>query len=398
MSLCVSMTKWFLSFCLVFASVLLFFNCSQLYFSSEEACLSGGASCGNIRTPQGNTDLLFKPPVDILLVMDNTETLKPLNPSVAMSLNAFLKCIEPLDWRLGLLTSAEKTKNVSHSRGGAFGDLLYLENQGRILPERYLSLRTKDYEDVFSDSVSLTSGCEFPPYCGKGASKPLSAIKAFASSPKNALFLREQTPLVSIIVSSTDEEEGIFSKKTFADEALTALHKKDRYYIHNDHLMNVSVTASGTSNDCIKTTRDVVEKGMKAISVGSLMYSLIYVEPLMLLGSVVLSAVTRALSRSGIQTRQKKEKPEDRVAIADLAHNTGGYLMDLCNPDFGKALAYVTLQHVQREDLFSRECQTMRKRGFPGGGHKPDSVTHPQETPFSAWEAVSDMPPLPTRK
>ena len=376
-------------------TVAFFFSCSELYFSAYEC---EGEECLHSTAPRGNTDLLFKPPVDILIVKDNTSKMRPLNPSLTMSLNSFLKCMEPADWRMGMIVSGSPKKNQAHKL--STGQLLKWEHSGRLLPQRALSARTPHYPEVFSDTVSLASGCHLPPYCGKGDPRPLTALKTFASPGRQGSrrrFLRERVPLVSIIISSSDEDYASLSQRTQAEETLSAIQRLSHFYMHRDHFMNITVTASGTANDCISTPQDYVEKGLGALSMAGTLYAMVQVEPLVFLGSVLLSGLASRFSRGGIQQRQKHKEPEKRVAIADLAQSTGGYLMDLCNPDFGKALAFATLQHIQKEDLFSKECQTIRKSASRPQGKDVtlESVSHrPGEA--QRYPSPLDIPSLDT--
>ena len=203
-----------------------------------------GHECGQ----SGNISWLNKKPVDVLVVMDTSARARKLNTSIASNLNQFLTCVQPLDWRIGVVSSMDKTGSHYET-----GELMNVEDVESHSSRFFVDTKVKNYQEIFSKTVSFSTGCSNPPYCGKGSSKPLTAVQAFMEkedeSTKKNRFLRGYADLAVILVSTKDEKKKIFSQTTPSQSALSAVYKK----YSEDDIIGFTVTDSGTRKACVKT-------------------------------------------------------------------------------------------------------------------------------------------------
>ncbi len=368
-----------------FLLAMLFFNCSRLsisqYCSEDEE--------GNCEEKQGRSEFLIKKSVDILIVLDNSPLGQKLNPQITANLNQFINCIEPLDWRVGLLSGVEnkdspmgmllplegaeeQTPNLEladteypaeqetgteqerpwHSSGGPEATDTEEPAEQQPAPsslpsQKIISADMENPEKIFSDTVSLSSGCEHPPFCHKGKRKPLSAVKAFMeNTEEKEQFLREESTLTVVVVSSSDEKGGWFSDPdTTAKTALTSLSAE----YDPEQLSTFSVTDSGKTDDCIKTAGEVIKKG--AGFLGNLGQAI---------GMITLEPITILASASLTYYAADGESPAQE--LTQFAEAGGGKTFDICKPYFGRALAYGVLQSVDREGQFPEKCQQFEKK------------------------------------
>ena len=353
--MCMSANRFFKNPIIIIGVIFLMLNCSRIHYSENGDCDFEDEDC-----LYGNTDLFYKPPMDILFVFDNTKDIKTLNPSINSNLNSFLECIEPMDWRVGIIVSG-KTKGGGGEIGNIEGRLIHFELAGELLPIRHLTAEEEYFSQIFSDSISLGSRCDLPPYCGSGLPRSLTVLNTFMGNPQTGSysFLREETPLTTVIISSTDKND----KAVSAHQVLSSVHYRNGYYNNGNHFMNVTITPDGTEYDCITTTRDIVSKGIDIVSTGASLWSVFQFDPIILGGSILLRIIKALFAKKPVEERQAEKMPQNRVAIVDFAYQSGGYYMDLCKPDYGRYLALVMLERLNRQDELPEKCRTVRMSG-----------------------------------
>ena len=329
---------------LVIVSVsVFFFNCSDLYLSSWNCMESEGNKCEQ----QGDISWLVKKPLDILMVVDNSSKGKELNPQVVSNVSQFVRCMEPVDWRAGIISGV--ATGDSHD---TLGHLINLEMNGEVSVEKFVSVHTLNYQKVLSDTVSMRSGCHYPPGCHKGPHRPLSAVKAFMERETNKrtpkAFLRNYAPVAIVLISSSDESVGFFSSSssTSAQMALSSVYK----HYNEDQFMAFTVTKQANNNDCLHTFDDTVSSGTKYMTKAGEIYGLITLNPVVMFVASLLSNLS-----DGVLTN---EPPEELVSFAK---ESGGYVFDICKPTFGKAMAYGVLKKMNIEQRFPEECKKIKK-------------------------------------
>ncbi len=324
----------------VVLACMLFFNCSEMRLSPWNCIEDGDYECEQY----GDTQKLHKKPTDIVIVMGTSKKGRELNPKTAVSLEQFLKCIKPADWRVGIISGTEEDSSSQNP-----GSLMSLEIAGEQSKQKFITRRTKNYEKVFFNTVSLKSGCSKAPYCGQGANTPLNSIKTFmqkegAKRNKQNGFLRSYAPLSVILISSTDEEKGVSNSKTTARLALSAVGK---YY--KDDFTGLVVTDMGKTNDCIQTTREVLSTGMKWAGKIGVLAGLVTLNPWISFGSHIFT-----------NTAGKFIEEKDTPELIKFAQNTAGAVFDICKNSFGAPLAYNVLKKIDMEDALPNECNPFK--------------------------------------
>ncbi len=337
--------------------VFFLFNCAELHFSSWHDCSDKEYKDSEYCEHKGDTDLLIKKPVDVLFVLGNSEKLRKKNILITSNLKKFLKCLEPSDWQVGFIASSDNELSEK-------GELMPLEFQGQLSNHRFLNADTEDYSILFSHSVSTSSGCNLPPYCAEDPPKPLDVIRAFMShhhSEAHKAFLRKKASLAIISVSLAAEEDEVDEKDknkedgiTTAEETLSSV--QTGYSGDMDQFIYFTVTAPGTSDDCIETVGDRVSKGIQATANLGTELGLMMSNPLVLIGSTIFGAVT-----AGFNNDEDEIKKTKSLQMSRLTTMTGGRVLNLCHPAFGQALAYSVLEHIGMEERISSDCQTLKK-------------------------------------
>ncbi len=319
-------------------------SCSDLYFSDGSNCVRNSEGhCLH----RGDTAFLYKEPMDLLIVLDNSHKAKDLNPHITANLNQFLQCIKPIDWKVGLISGV-------YNRGESenFGQLMRMEVNGLQSSQNSLNQHRDSYSRIFNDTISLQSGCSAPPFCYQGKLQPLSAVKSFMESSQKNTFLREQTPLAVMIVSSSEKQKKpVFANKPASSQELLSVLQPG-YYGHFDHFMSMAALPPGTHEDCVRTAGDIVSGGAKAVSQIGQTYAMSSADPGAWLFSVILGDILNLFRNRG-----------KTYEIAQFVKETGGQVVDLCSPHFGKALAYLLFQKLNVPDKFPDECRIISQNG-----------------------------------
>ena len=364
---------------------LLFAHCARMSISSQ--CVKDEE--GVCQTEQqGKTKLLVKKSVDILIVLDNSSKGQKLNPQITANLNQLIQCIEPLDWQVGVISGVE-------DKNSPMGHLISVErdklkfNQEKPTPQkkprqsynRLLSREEKelaeieakshktgdfnsnlahspihpkvisphmaDYKQAFANTVSLSSGCDKPPFCHKGKRKPLSALQAFMHNEEDKTqLLRESAHLAVVVVSSSDEAGGGFfaGQVVSAQEALSAVSLD-----YSSHKWTAfAVTDAGQTNDCINTAKDFARKGTNFLATIGDIAGMLTMDPLIMLGSAILKS-------------QANKPQKSTQELSQFVSGGGGQTFDICKPFFGRAVAYSLLKSVDRESQFPETCKQFDK-------------------------------------
>ena len=331
--------KYLLQLCVLMLLCPVFlFNCAELYFASLDCSDEDGESssfCQHL----GDTNLLVKHPMDILFVLNNSEEMQGLNNKVSNNLKQFLRCMEPVDWRVGFISTVNNDATY-------VGELMPLEMNGQLSIKRFIRQDMDDYEDLFNQSVSLSSGCHLPPYCGDESVTTMDAIQAFMNNPINQeLFLREKTPLTTVVISSMED-----SGESTADSTLSAVRTIHPSYANN--FMNLIVTVPGTTDDCVETVGDSLSNGMDKVSGAATIVGLATGNPLLIVGAGFFDMVS-----SLFFSNDKIKKDLKKIEMIRLTTLTGGRVLNVCHPNFGEAIAFSIMERIEMEESISEDCK-----------------------------------------
>ena len=327
-----------LAIVIIIAGNVFFFNCTPLYLSSSNCIEEGTHKCRQ----NGDVKWLAKKSMDILITLDNSPKGQDLNPRITSSLNQFLKCIEAIDYRVGVISGV-----TDDSSEEPMGDLINTEVSGQVSVKKFISADIKDYKKVFADTISLRSGCSYPPYCKSGSQKPLSAVKFFMQKEggKNEYdsFLRGYAPLAVIMITSSDEKKGVFSSGTTSQEALASVYE----HYKEDQFIGSVVTDYGKRDDCIDGFGDFVSKGVDFVAKVGIVFSSFEMNPLIGIPSVLLLGFSK---KGGFINQRPTE-------LIKFVKGAGGYIFNICQPSFGKGLAYSLLMKMEMENHVTDECK-----------------------------------------
>ena len=319
------------------------FSCSDLSFSDrsmDQLCLEeNGEPCKY----QGDTTWLEEKSVDILISLDNTALGQELNPKISSNLNEFLKCVAPADWRVGFLPGAQKPKPPSK-----LGELIPLEIAQKTSKQKIITPDMPESARVFEDTVSLRSGCSYPPFCAEGQPAPLQTIKAFMNKKQEkARFLRPNVPLVLIVVSLSGEDSP--SSAVSSQSAQSLLTQLSAKYSAKD-LLAITVTNTGQEDDCVHSNSNFLSDGMGYVAKAGQAVGLVTVMPELILASALLSLLAD-------EVKKEPKTPEHSMELARFAKRAGGGALNVCKDTFGRALAFSVLKHLNMENRFPDECK-----------------------------------------
>ena len=339
---------------LVIGALFLFFSCAELHFSAL-TCLDDEEG-DNPACHNGDTDLLVKKPVDVLFVMNNSEKMQKLNVPVTANLNRFLDCIKPADWQVGFISPV-------HKETARMGALMPLEDGGQLSSQKTIQADTADYKTLFNHSVSLSSGCDLPPYCEEEHTPPLTVLKTFMDSPEQN-FMREDTPLAVVFISLAEDEQDAEDEedqenKATAEDTLSSI--QTGYSGPIEKFVHFTITDPGTYEDCVNMTGDAlaggVSKGANKLAGLGTAFGLMTANPLVLIGASLFGAVVNA----GLDTEETALANTKNLEISRLASLTGGRVLNLCHPAFGQALAYSVLEHIKMKDRLPPACKQIER-------------------------------------
>ncbi len=355
-------------FILLIISIFLFCNCSQLHFASFH-CTEGNTECEQL----GNVDWLSKKPIDILVVLDNSEKMQKVNSQVTANLNQFLQCIEPVDWRLTVVSSVKKDGEFEKP-----GSLVGWELEGQIYDKPYISANTRDYEKIFFDTVSLNSGCEFPPYCEEGSNQPLSAVQNFLDNKDTYQdFLRENTTLTTVIVSSSDQV-GNSSNEGIAQATLSSVLGKAGY--GSEQFMNLTVMPiSSKESNCIESNSgsSFMKKAGSVIWNVTKFAGMIYSAGAF--GTALPGIMGVSILDNAVSSSAEKENTSEIYKFSKLS---GGESFNLCDQDFGSSLSYMVLKKINIENRLPDECKEILAKRQEEQKKQAEQKRQAQELPL----------------
>lgn len=181
-------------------------------------------------------------PLDILIVIDSSSSMKGHLDHIGQSLSSLLSVISEYDWQIAFTTvdhgdhervaqkipGQERWQDHVADARATFGKLMYLEESGQLLNRKILNSRVRNYEEIFHHTLSHESktNCDLPPFCQNYLEQPLRALKSAMerSILDNADFFRKDADFVSIIITNEDERSEDSVRATSAKEVVKAFN------------------------------------------------------------------------------------------------------------------------------------------------------------------------------
>ena len=139
--------------------------------------------------------------VDILIVLDVSHSTNYLRRNhMKDQFKDFLKELETLDWRLGVIQANTRKKGLLPIAGNSF-----IENP--------------DFEAAFLEAIHKSKN-------GSSTERPLAAVNNFFNSSEARSFLREDSDGVAVLIVADNDEERL----NFKGEMITSEHVLYNYY------------------------------------------------------------------------------------------------------------------------------------------------------------------------
>ena len=317
----------YLFFCGILA--VSFFNCSELHISSWNCIETEDQNC----LYSGDVGLLDRKFIDMLVVLDNSDKAKKIQPVIKTGLSNLIDCMEPVDLRVGVMTSSESAM---------MGDLLSLEMEGQVSHNKILKSSTPKYAKFFKDTISLDTGCEYPPYCSSGKKiKPLTAMQSFMQKEnQKQSFLRDYSSLFVVVMVTSSDEKGANAELVL--ENVYGDYTADRF-------MAVTVTDLGQKKNCLYSSQDRATDNLNFIGKVSSTYGILAAIPEVAIAGSLLNLVTSS-------SQKEKVTPQTNQVI-QFAIQSGGKFFDICKASFGREIAQDIFQKVNIERQIPDQCK-----------------------------------------
>lgn len=201
--------------------------------------------------------------VDVLFVLDVSKSMRGNLNKVGRNLSSLLSHISQMNWQIGFTTADHGdhvflNQSFSSARWDKyfgvdpyFGRLMNLELKGKPLDFYILNNNTENYEQIFIDTLTTNEGpqmCNLAPYCQGDHEQPLRVLQSSMLRPENQFFFREDSDLVSIIITNEDE------RTEDPDMATTAREVKDTFYqkFQNKDLYSFNILVKSEDQECLK--------------------------------------------------------------------------------------------------------------------------------------------------
>ena len=176
---------------------------------------------------------LPNPKIDIIFIVDNSSSMRPMQKKLSKKLNSFLTHLKNMDWRIGILTT-----DMGKEKKGMGGK--YKEGQGRFFNfsngKKFIDHQTFNYNKLFLNSIQMV---------GKGGSNirdreyPITSLLTAMQKREgeNSGFFRPESYIVTVILANEDESSGAphsgsdpSELLTFFKENMSNQHKGLRVY------------------------------------------------------------------------------------------------------------------------------------------------------------------------
>ncbi len=185
-----------------------------------------------------------KLPVDILVIVDTSKSMRHHLDKLGKSLSHLLSVIYNYDWQMAFTstdhgdhnyvvrstrTVQQKWQDNLNTQKPKFGRLMRLDNGRRVLKETVLNKQMSDYKNIFYHTLSHASdvNCNRPPYCGGILEQPLRSLKSSIERQQldNDHFFRPEADLVTLIVTNEDERDEDKKRATKAQEVVDTFNE-----------------------------------------------------------------------------------------------------------------------------------------------------------------------------
>lgn len=255
--------------------------------------------------------------LDILLIPDASDSMNHHLKQLGTAVSSLLEIIYDYDWQMAFTTVDHGDRGILRKKNpppldnwrdnlnkkDAFGALMFLENQTKLLNTKILKKDDLDYQNIFYHTLSHDKkiDCKRPPYCAGFLEQPLRALKSVfeRSLVEDQGFFRKDANFVSLVITNDDERAEDQGRAVRADDVIQTFNQvfrgENKKFIHYNILVK--------DKECAKS-----EKRRK----GTLF------------------------------------QPDVRIGtlVAELAKKTGGENIDICSDNYEEKLASIA-KHIK---------------------------------------------------
>jgi len=164
---------------------------------------------------------IYKPKVDVLIVIDNSGSMKFILRGIGRKMQSFKDTLNLINYRIAFLSAGV---NLNQDK-----QLMDLEYKGWIFPQQKFVEPNTDNQ-ILIDTLVRGKGdkCDKPPYCGGGGERPLGALEAYFVSNSADDFIREDSEGVAVVVITDNNENQRSNEEvsTTAEDVVNIFHQR----------------------------------------------------------------------------------------------------------------------------------------------------------------------------
>lgn len=171
----------------------------------------------------GQSQFDFNPQVDILFVMDNSDSMKSAQENLNRNIDRFTSGLvknKMIDYHIGVVSTWDSSERFAKAKKDSFeiGDLRYVkDSNGKLVNKRYYSK-----SDGGKNSLAATLAIGVTPYAEGGPEveeffSPLAAsLEKTGRGAANEGFFRDNAQLVVVIMTDADDSTSRISPEQMA--------------------------------------------------------------------------------------------------------------------------------------------------------------------------------------
>jgi len=173
----------------------------------------------------GQGDLDFNPQVDILFVIDNSDSMKDAEANLTRNINSFassLKKNKMIDYHIGVTSVWDSTPRYVNNKNNIYGvgELRSVKtSSGQTKPERFVT--RADADDLASTlNIGVAAYADGGPEIEEMFSPIDGALQKNGRGAPNEGFFRDNAQLVTVILSDADDSTASITPEQLAQELI----------------------------------------------------------------------------------------------------------------------------------------------------------------------------------
>lgn len=175
----------------------------------------------------GQSELDFNPKVDIIFVLDNSDSMKSAQENLSRNINRFVDGFgknRMIDYHIGVVSVWDSSERFVKNKkdGYAIGELRKLKNANNQISNARFVSRFQGAAEILSATLKIG----IAPYAEGGPENeemfsPLSAaLKSTSGNPDSKDFFRDDAQLVVVVISDADDSTAGVTPEQMASELI----------------------------------------------------------------------------------------------------------------------------------------------------------------------------------